>query len=204
MTKLVQKMVTETSFDALGVLVPAGHIGTFDKERLTGKEPHIHDVPDTPTVFVEQAAIGPSGPNPTDPQQLPPDGVQGPGGGYFRPGVKLVGEVTRDADQRLADRLKEGDTSEGDLMDKLRKAEEETARLRAVIAAKQAGTPAPAASTQNNDDALVAGNVGEIVAKLGETDDAGLEALRVAEMDREKPRKGVIDAIKAEQAKRTA
>ena len=27
---LVQKLVTEDSFDAMGALIPAGHIGTFD------------------------------------------------------------------------------------------------------------------------------------------------------------------------------
>jgi hypothetical protein len=205
MTNFVQKLVTEASFDAHGVLVPAGHIGTFDKERLNGKEPHIHDVPSDGPVVVEQAAIGPSGPNPTSPQQISPDTVQGPGGNYFRPGVQVVGEVTKDADQRLMGRPEEGDTSEGDMVEALRKAEEKTASIRAAIAAKQAGgVEQPGPTLNNTDDTLVDGTVADIVGKLGEKDDAGLEALRAAEMDREKPRKGVIDAIKAEQAKRTA
>jgi hypothetical protein len=148
------------------------------------------------------AAIGPSGPNPTAPQQISPDTVQGPGGNYVRPGAVVTGEVTQDADQRLMGRTKEGDTSEGDMLEELRKAEERTAALRAKIAAKAAGTP-QAGPTLNNDT-KVEGTVADVVAKLGDMDDAALEALRAAEMDNEKPRKGVLDAIKAEQAKRTA
>lgn len=202
---MVQKLVTEDSFDAHGVLVPAGHIGTFDTERLTGKEPHIHDAPTEGAVIVEQAAIGPSGPNPTTPQQISPDTVQGPGGGYFRPGVIVAAEVTRDADQRLMGRPEEGDTSEGDMLERLRKAEDETARLRAEIAAKQAGgVPQPGPTPTLNNDMKVEGTVADIVATLGGKSDAELNDLRAAEMDNEKPRKGVIDGIKAELAKRTA
>lgn len=199
---MVQKLVTEDSFDAHGVLVSAGQVGTFDTARLNGKEPHIHDVPGIDPVVVEMAAIGPSGPNPSAPQQISPDTVQGPGGNYVRPGAVVTGEVTQDADQRLMGRTKEGDTSEGDMLEELRKAEERTAALRAKIAAKAAGTP-QAGPTLNNDT-KVEGTVADVIAKLGEMDDAGLEALRAAEMDNEKPRKGVLDAIKAEQAKRTA
>ena len=199
---LVKKLVTEASFDAMGTLIPAGQVGTFDTARLTGKEPHIHKVPDVDPVVVEMAAIGPTGPNPTEPQQISPDTVQGPGGGYYRPGVRVAGEVTRDADQRLADRAKEGDTTEGDMVEELRKAEARTAELRAKIAEQATGAP-QATSTPNNDT-VVEGTVAQVTATLGEKTDAELEALRAAEMDNEKPRKGVIDAIKAEQAKRTA
>lgn len=131
--KFVQKMVTERSFDAMGALIQEGQIGTFDENRLTGKEPHIFAVGDTAPVFVEQSAIAPTGPNPTVPQQIPPDAVQGPGGAYVRPGVVLVAERTMDADQRLADRLKEGDTSEGDLRDELRRMDARTAEIRALL-----------------------------------------------------------------------
>lgn len=131
--EFVQKMVTERSFDARGALIPEGQIGTFDVDRLNGKEPHIHDVGDIAIVQVEQSAISPSGPNPTVPQQIPPDAVQGPGGGYFRPGVQLVAERTLDADARLAGRLQDGDTSEGDLVAELRRMEARTGEIRALL-----------------------------------------------------------------------
>lgn len=199
---IVQKLVTEDSF-VNGVLVPAGHMASFDTALLNGKEPHIHDADGMPTAVVEMSAIGPSGPNPVAPQQISPDTVQGPGGGYFRPGAMIVGEATKDADVRLRDRMKEGDTSEGDMAKLLEEANKETARLRAELAARSNGV-APAATTANDDDDLVAGNVSDIVATLGEKTDEELDALRSAELDREKPRKGVTDAIKAERAKRSA
>lgn len=201
--KLVAKLVTEASFDATGKYVPEGQIGSFDPELLSGKEPHLHDVPSQPMPVVEMSAIAPTGPNPVIPQQIPPDAVQMPGGGYGRPGVILTGERTLPEEQRREGLVEEGDTAEGDYAEKLREAQEETARLRAEIARLQSGVP-QAGPTGDDNDALVEGNVKDIVAELGGKDDAELEALRAAEMDRERPRKGVLDGIKAEQAKRTS
>src|SRR4051812_47057427 len=125
--KFVQKLVTERSFDARGALILEGHIGTFDEAKLNGKEPHLFDPGEYKPVMVEQSAIAPSGPNPTMPQHIPPDAIQGPGGDYVKPGgAVLVAERTMDADARLADRLKEGDPSEGDLIEELRRMEGRT------------------------------------------------------------------------------
>src|SRR5438034_10043483 len=100
--KAVQKLVTNDSFDAHGVLIPAGHIGTFDEDRLNGDEPHLKDVSEElVAVPVEIAAIAPTGPNPRIPQQIPSDAVQGPGGDYLIPGKRLVGEVTNPVEQRI-------------------------------------------------------------------------------------------------------
>jgi hypothetical protein len=205
---MVQKLVTEDSF-VNGVFVPAGHPASYNADQLTGKEPHIHDMGDYTPVIVEQAAISPTGPNPTVPQQIPADAVQAPGGGYVRPGVELRAEVTTAQDTRLAGRTEEGDTTEGDVMDELKAANEETARLRAQLAAAQNNShdrelrpAASTASTQDDNDGLVEGTVADIVATLGGKTDDEIEAMRKAEVDREKPRKGVLDAIKAEQGNR--
>jgi hypothetical protein len=226
---LVQKLVTETSFDATGALIPEGQIGMFDPARLTGKEPHLFDVTkDRQPVVVEQSALAPTGPNPQTPQQIPPDAVQTAAGVYARPGVILKGEVTRDADQRLADRVQEGDTSEGDLQEELAELRKETAQLRAELEkerqtreteqrsaiARVATTPsassmlddetAPArtASTPDDNDALVAGTVAEVTDGIDQKSDDEIAALRKAEQDREKPRAGVLKALDAEEARR--
>src|SRR5690349_14035126 len=97
----IQKLVTADSFDARGVLVKAGHIGVFDTETLSGKEDHLKNVGDFEPAFVEMAAIGPTGPNPQIPQQVPPDAVQSPGGLYHTPGRTLVGERTAPQEERI-------------------------------------------------------------------------------------------------------
>ena len=181
--KAVQMLATEPSFDANAVLVPAGHIGTFDADRLNGKEKHLHALKDEYIpARVEMSALGPTGPNPTAPQQVPADAVQGPGGGYFVPGKQLVGEVTNPAGQRLDDAG-------------LRDSSHEAANTAAL--ADVMGT-ASTTSTGNDDDALVGGTVAEVTASLGTKTDAELTQMRAAEVDREQPRKGVLSAIDAE------
>lgn len=188
----VQKVVTEDSFDAAGVLVPAGHIGTFDTERLSGKEKHLKDVGDFQPAVVEIAAIGPSGPNPTMPQQLPADAVQGPDGTYRTPGKILVSEVTNPVEERIDDRNLRVEGAEdavhealGDVMD---------------IGTSGAATVDTTANTTtgNADDKLVEGTVGEVTADLDTKTDDQLVAMRAAEADRESPRKGVLGALDAE------
>ncbi len=174
--KAVRMLVKEASFDATGTLIAEGHVGTFDADRLTGEEKHLEPIgTDYAPPVIEIAAIAPTGPNPTAPQQIPPDGGQGPGGGYFQPGKVLVGEVTRPQDERLAnistpEEEAKADAKLGDLL----------------------------ADGNNDDDDLVAGNVADVVADLGAKTDDDLKALRAAEVDREKPRKGVLSAIDAE------
>lgn len=183
---LVQKLVTEDSFDANGVLIPAGHIGTFDADRLSGKEPHIFDAASIggQTAIVEIAAVSPTGPNPRIPQQIPPDAVQGPGGDYMVPGKRLVGEVTDTADARIDDRgLRDPDT-ENEVSDKLDD----------IMGSAAAGTASSAS---------VEGTVADVTANLGAQTDEQLDDMLAAERAGSN-RKGVISAIEAEQAERTS
>lgn len=186
----VQKLVTADSFDAQGVLVPAGHIGTFDDARINGEEEHLHDVGDFQPARVQISPIAPTGPNPTMPQQIPTDAVQGPGGSYLTPGKVLVAEVTQPQEQRIdgagladADAENEATQTINDIMG-------------------QAG--GRGATTGNADDALVAGTVADVTADLGTKTDDELRAIRAAENDREKPRAGVLTAVDAELAARAA
>lgn len=197
--KAVQKLVTQDSFDANGVLIPAGHVGTFDEERLNGKEAHLHDISDMPpTVPIEMAAIGPTGPNPKQPQQIPAGAVQGPGGEYLLPGKRLVGEVTDPQTERLDDRGLRDVEAEDKVNETLTDIMGDDASLAdgsipATVARTTAGT-----TEGNADDALVAGNVSEVTADLGTKTDEQLEAIRAAETDRERPRAGVLNAVDAE------
>jgi hypothetical protein len=181
MVELVQKLTTIDAFDARGVLVPAGHVGAFDPDKITDKDTHLHDIGDMPpSVPVEIAAIAPTGPNPTQPQQLPADAVQGPGGTYVLPGKTLVGEVTNPAGQRIDDAgLRDAD------------AENEVSARLADIMDTPAPTAAPAAS----------GTVAEVTANLGGLTDQQLSDLAAAEKTGAN-RKGVLSAIEAEQADR--
>lgn len=217
MRELVQKLVTEASFDAQGALIQPGQIGAFDPERLSGKEPHIHDVADFTPVQVEQSALGPTGPNPTQPQQIPPDAVQSAGGAYVRPGVQLVAERTLDADQRLLGRIEIGDTTEGDIQEQLAEARAETGRLRAELeqvrqSRETAGRTALASvgmpgqgdaalstvmDTGSTNAGLADGTVAEVTKDLGTKTDEQLAALQAAERDGKK-RAGVLNAIQDE------
>lgn len=197
----VRKLVTEDSFDATGVLIPAGHFGTFDTERLRGDEKHLFDADDLPPAMVEIAAIGPTGPNPKMPQQLPPDARQGPGGSYVTPGKVLVGEVTNPQEERIEDAGLRDPDAEKEVTDKLTDIMGNDALTAGGVAG--AATTLPAGATLNNDDdALVDGTVERVVANLGAKTDDELAALKAAENDREKPRKGVLSAVDAEIASR--
>lgn len=52
------------------------------------------------SAVVEMSAIAPTGPNPQNPQQIPPGTVQTPEG-YVQGGARMVGEVTIPAEQRI-------------------------------------------------------------------------------------------------------
>ena len=177
-TELVQRLVTERSFDDTGTLREEGHIGLFKPDNADEK--HLHDVSGYSPPVVEIAPVAPTGPNPTAPQQIPPDGFQTAGGGYAQPGKVLVAEVTRPAEERMAGISTPEE--EGKAVDKLASLMEESKEGKA------------------ND--LVQGTVAEVTADLGGKTDDELATLRAQEVDNEKPRKGVISAIDAELAKR--
>lgn len=177
----VQKLVTQESFDARGVLVPAGHIAVFDEDRLNGEEEHIKDVGDFQPARVEVSAIAPTGPNPVIPQQVPPDAIQDPGGLYSLPGKTLVAEVTKPAEVRI-DQAGLGDPDAEPKVD---------AMLGDIMDSAASATPA------------VDGTVADVTANLGTQTDEQLRATLAAEKDG-KNRKGVVDAVQAELDSRTA
>lgn len=188
---LVQKLVTAASFDARGVYVPAGHIGTFDTDKLSGKEKHLKDVDGFAPAVVQIAPIAPTGPNPKAPQQVPPGAVQTAAGMYAEPGKVLVGAKappSKEARAVLTEPSYEGEVNDqlADIM------ADPTAPGAATTEATAGG---PGSTTGNADDNLVEGTVAEITANLGTQTDEQLEAMRAAERDRERPRKGVLDAI---------
>lgn len=196
--KPVQKLVTQDSFDANGVLVPAGHIGMFDEDRLNGDEKHLHDASELPEeAAVEIAALGPTGPNPKLPQQIPAGAVQGPGGTYLLPGKRLVGEVTDPHETRIED----AGLRQPDLEDNVNESLSDIMGGDAGLATGSvpATVDTTAGATEGNaDDALVAGTVKEVTTDLGGKTDEELAAIRAAESDREQPRAGVLKAVDAE------
>jgi len=194
--KPVQKLVTQDSFDAYGVFIPAGHIGTFDEERISGDEKHLKDPGGFEPAIVQIAAIGPTGPNPTAPQQIPPDAVQTAGGGYAVPGKVLVGEVTQSADLRLTAIEASDEAKTTKALSEVMDTSLEGQRSAEMNGA--ATTDTNAALNNNNDDALVAGTVADVTKDLGTKTDAELSAIQAAERDREKPRAGVLNAIQDE------
>lgn len=176
MVSLVQRLVTEDSFDDTGTLRYEGQIGSFKEENADEK--HLHPVDGLVIPVVEIAAIAPTGPNPTQPQQIPPDARQTPGGGYEQPGKVLVGEVTRPAEERTA------------LISTPEEEAAATEKLADVLLSDE--------ETPQVDNSLVSGTVPEVTADLGAKSDVELAEMRAQEVDNEKPRKGVISAIDAE------
>src|SRR6476469_1999552 len=151
----VQKLVTADSFYAHGVLVKAGHIATFDTETLNGDEKHIKDVDGFVPARIEMAAIAPTGPNPQNPQQIPPDAVQ-TAEGYVTPGKVLVGEVTNPQEMRL-EALRDDSTEakvDATLADVMGTAGDPDKQLRAEAAARPTVTEATADLGSKTDDEL--------------------------------------------------
>ena len=179
---LVAKLVLKDSFDDTNTFVSKGQIGSFYADKLNGDEDHLQDVGAFQPAIVQISPIAPTGPNPTAPQQIPPDAVQTAGGGYALPGKVLVAEITQPGDARAAF-VEGGDESK--VTNMLEKA-----------MAKTPGT------LNNDDDALVDGTVADVTSGINA--DTDLDALEAAEKDREKPRAGVLNAIKAERTSRDA
>lgn len=214
---LVQRVTLADAFDAAAKFVPAGHIGTFDDDKIDPKKDlHLVDPKELPeTAMVQIAAIAPTGPNPTMPQQKPADAVQGPGGGYFTPGKQLVAEVTHPQEIRI-DRARLNDPDlENEVTEALRAVAEKRGvpftDIRGAVSLgvdNTADAVARKASGEGEgaegDAKLVDGTVKEITADLGGKTDGQLGAMLAAENAREKPRAGVVSAIEQEQASRKA
>lgn len=192
MGRMVQRLVSAASFDASGTLVPEGHIGTFDEDKLTndaGKEaPHLHEVGDFEPALVEVAPIAPTGPNPKIPQQIPPGAVQAPDGTYRIPGKVLVGEVTDPAGARIDDR-------------RLRDVEHEdkvNETLEDIMGPESTGFAQPGTGEASAAMPATDGTVATITADLGTKTDAELTDILASERAKGAPRKGVINAVEAE------
>jgi hypothetical protein len=127
---------------------------------------------------VEISAIAPSGPNPQNPQQLPIGATQVPGG-YAQDGAKLVGEVTKPEKQRIE---VVGIDPEDDTQAKVTEALDK------------------AGNQGNLSNEGTEGTVADVSARAADMDAAALDDLEARENDREKPRKGVLDAIEARRA----
>lgn len=170
MTKVLAKKDSFVS----GRFVPAGFVVEVPDGLKLGKNFETLKGDYTPDV-IQNAAIAPTGPNPTAPQQIGPDTVQTVEG-YAKPGARVVGEVTRPAEVRIEDQLLDANEgTEGDIDNLL-------------------------ADDRNVDNAGTEGTVADVVATIGP--DTDLDALEAAEKDREVPRKGVLSAIDKERASR--
>lgn len=123
-----------------GVLYPTGSLVEVDDKLVKDEDTHLEKF-DGSTVLprVQVSPVAPTGPNPTAPQQIPPDAGQTVRG-FEQPGAQLVGEVTQPEKQRIAAALLDDEDAadtQGAIVEKL---EEATANNAAAAAA--ANSPA--------------------------------------------------------------
>lgn len=248
----MKQMITTIGRFVNGTYVNRGHLVNVADDAPA--DATLIPAGDLDTAVVEMAAVGPTGPNPVNPQQVPPDARQTVAG-HFIPGARLVGEVTTDEETRLERsgisgkndgqtdldrRLAEARTgspasvapapaSAADASSQLaaeRKAaqaeiDDANARANAAEAdaanarkeaadAKAAAEAAAAGSTsaadllndKDDNDALVAGTLDEILPTLKDKTPEELAAIRKAEGDRQDARVGLLKAIDKELAGR--
>jgi hypothetical protein len=181
--KTAPYLATKGSFIG-GRYVPKGHIANVDPAKVKDSQTNLVPAGDIgPLDVIEVSAIGPTGPNPTMPQQIPNNAVQTIEG-YVVPGARLVGEVTRPQEERLAEiTAPEGKGTQELVSDKIAGVENKPT----------AKAEADALLDDNDDDDLVDGTVADVIDSIGP--DTDLDKLEAAEKDREVPRKGVLAAI---------
>lgn len=173
MSKHIAKIPT---FTKQGRYVERGQL--LDDSELDDTESgNVIDAPDgiNENAVVEISAIAPSGPNPQNPQQLPIGAHQTPAG-YVQDGATLVGEVTKPAKERIEIVGIDPD-------------DETQALVSEALAEDAAKGNLPNEGTE--------GTVADVTSRVGDMDAAALDELEARENDREKPRKGVLDAIEA-------
>jgi hypothetical protein len=209
----MRMLATRRSFIS-GRLVPRGHVvevpeeqadriasDTAEKQKRDKKyRPNLVPAGDIGDVDVVQiAALSPTGPNPQNPQQIPPDAVQTVEG-YLTPGARLVGETTAPAETRIDG----AGLAEGEQKGTQEKVQDELAKAgdREALAANRAAALLDDGDDRNVSNDAVEGTVADVVATIDTSTD--LDALEAAEKDREKPRQGVLKAIEAERARRSA
>ena len=112
MAKLL--IATADAFTKANRFVAAGQTVSADEVDWEKGEPGFIEAPSgvDGSAVVEVSAIAPTGPNPTNPQQISPTTVQ-TSEGYVDSGAILVGEVTQPAKVRITDRgLDKGDDTQ--------------------------------------------------------------------------------------------
>lgn len=202
MGQMVERRVNRLSFIG-GSLRPKGTVVAIDSDKLKPREERSGEtkagnntrarnsnlVPvgkQRAVPEIEMAAIGPTGPNPTMPQQVPPGTTQ-IGAGRFNDGNRLVAEGTRDTSI-----VTEGDREPiGD--DEIE--EEDTAS-----ALGDAGEDEEGSEADQQAKAIVEGTVGEVEKAVVGLNAEQLDAVEKAENAGAK-RAGVLNAVKAARGK---
>jgi hypothetical protein len=187
-----QYLATKGSFIG-GSYHPRGSLVDVDPRKVKDGQKNLVPAGDIgPLDVVEMSAIGPTGPNPKAPQQVPPDAVQTIAG-HEVAGARLVGEVTRPQEERLAE-ITEPSKAKGTQ-------ELVSDKIAGIENKPTAKAEADALLDDNDDDDLVAGNSAAVIDSIGP--DTDLDRLEAAEKDREVPRKGVLAAIEKVRKERT-
>lgn len=213
-----QKVTTDLTF-ANGVLVPAGTIINVDTAAhgiTDDNSPNLADVGEAlVNVPVAVAPIGPTGPNPTMPQQIPPGAFQ-TSAGYAVPGGALLvaegsgaaanaGTIDDQGDGETPMRHAAegtGDATTAALAGNAPTAlnADERAELEAFRAA-QRGERSSDGDDGFNADSVIDGTVPDVAGRLDGLTREQLLAVKDAEEDREQPRSGVHNAVGAAIAK---
>lgn len=188
------KIARIDTFTKANRFVPRGGVLYEDEIDTDGNTDNVIEADDVTEerAVVQVSAIAPTGPNPVNPQQIPPDAEQTTEG-YVQLGARLVGEVTVPEKQRIE---VVGIDPEDDTQGKVQEALDEAER--------EGRNPNAAGNRGNDDDDLVSGTVDDVTGRISaDTSEAELRRLRAAEEDRERPRRGVLSAIDAELDRRS-
>jgi hypothetical protein len=171
MPDLAPFIVTERSFDATGTLREEGSVGYYEPTTL---EDHLIPIADLEVPRMAIAAVGPTGPNPRVPQQIPPDAFQLPDG-YGQPLSRLVPETVI---------VPEQPEEPPPITLSATPPEEAAAQIEALQEAIKAKAEEVAKEKDEEPD-------------LSGKSDKELKALRDKEVNKSKPRRNVIRAIDA-------
>ena len=169
-------LATVDTFSKVGHFVPRGTLVSSDEvDYVEGTSTNLIPAPAgiASGAVVQVSAIAPTGPNPTNPQQIAPGVVQ-TSGGYVESGATLIGEVTVSDKQRV---VIVGDPEDN---------------TQAIVAQALADHDALGGNTGNEG---TEGTVADFAARADAADAAELDRLEAAENDREVPRKGALAAI---------
>jgi hypothetical protein len=210
-----QKVTTTPFFDQTGTLRPAGVIVNIDTDKMDistdekgrSNTPNLAEPGEAPVLLpTEVAAIGPTGPAPTMPQQVPPGSMQMTDG-YANGEALLVAQGRPGFAEMQASAEEQNEGVEEEAVMRL-SATEQTAGT--------AGAGDAEFGTQNGTNGTETGSTGRgepfnaetfIGRTLDEISDDEIAALSdedraaaiAAEQDREKPRVGLLRALGVEE-----